>query len=322
MGCPVLWLVIPCYNEQEVLPITSGIFLDNLRKLIDQKMVSPMSRILFVDDGSSDATWDIIARLHDQDEAFEGLKLSRNRGHQNALLAGLMAAERHCDAAISLDCDGQDDVSKIRDMVEQYEAGFDVVYGVRSSRATDTPFKRFTAEAFYRVLSSLGSEIVFNHADYRLMSARAIRGLAQFGEVNLFLRGMVPLVGYPSTTVAYEREERLAGKSHYPLSKMLHLAFDGITSLSIKPLHIITALGFIFSILGFIGTIWAVLTRFFGTYASGWPSLICVVCFFSGLQLIALGVIGEYVGKIYLEVKHRPRYIVEKITWEERHELK
>lgn len=317
MNRPVLWLVVPCYNEQEVLPMSSKLFLDQLLALRDAGEVSDASRILFVDDGSTDATWQIIHDLHDGDPHFEGLKLSRNRGHQNALLAGLIEAEPSCDATISLDADGQDDVTKIADMLAAYKQGYDVVYGVRSSRATDTAFKRFTAEAFYRTVNALGGHVVFNHADYRLMSDRAVRGLMQFGEVNLFLRGLVPLVGFKSTQVTYEREERMAGKSHYPLGKMLHLAFDGISSLSIRPMHIITALGITFSIVGFIGVIWAVLTALFGDYVSGWPSTICVICFFGGLQLLALGLIGEYVGKIYLEVKHRPRYIVDTRTWKD-----
>ena len=314
---PVLWFVIPCYNEEDCLPVTKGLFLDELEVLVDEGAIAPESRILFVDDGSSDTTWEIIRGLHDADPRFEGLKLSRNRGHQNALLAGLIEAEPHCDITVSLDCDGQDDVLKVGEMIAAYRDGADVVYGVRSSRATDTAFKRFTAESFYRVINALGGEVVFNHADYRLMSDRAIRGLMQFKEVNLFLRGVVPLVGYPSATVEYEREERAAGHSHYPLSKMLHLAFDGITSLSDKPLHVITGIGFFFSMVGFVGTIWALLTRIFGEYVSGWPSLACIICFFAGLQLLALGVIGEYIGKIYLEVKHRPRYLVDRRTWKE-----
>ena len=317
MNRPVLWLVIPCYNEQEVLPLSSQLFLEQVLALRDAGEISDASRILFVDDGSTDATWQIISDLHTHDPHFEGLKLSRNRGHQNALLAGLIEAEPSCDATISLDADGQDDVTKIADMLAAYKQGYDVVYGVRSSRATDTAFKRFTAEAFYRTVNALGGHVVFNHADYRLMSDRAVRGLMQFGEVNLFLRGLVPLVGFKSTQVTYEREERMAGKSHYPLAKMLHLAFDGISSLSIRPMHIITALGITFSIVGFIGVIWAVLTALFGDYVSGWPSTICVICFFSGLQLLALGLIGEYIGKIYLEVKHRPRYIVDTKTWKD-----
>ncbi len=317
MNRPVLWLVVPCYNEQEVLPMSSKLFLGQLLALRDAGDISDASRVLFVDDGSTDATWQIIRDLHARDPHFEGLKLSRNRGHQNALLAGLIEAEPSCDATISLDADGQDDVTKIADMLAAYKQGYDVVYGVRSSRATDTAFKRFTAEAFYRTVNALGGHVVFNHADYRLMSDRAVRGLMQFGEVNLFLRGLVPLVGFKSTQVTYEREERMAGKSHYPLAKMLHLAFDGISSLSIRPMHIITALGITFSIVGFVGVIWAVLTALFGDYVSGWPSTICVICFFGGLQLLALGLIGEYVGKIYLEVKHRPRYIVDTRTWKD-----
>ena len=272
-----------------------------------------------MNDGSNDETWDLIKKLSKESNIYRGISLSRNRGHQNALFAGLMECRGKCDISVSIDCDGQDDISKIRDMVQKYSEGCDVVYGVRGSRDTDTAFKRLTAECFYRVLNSMGVEAVFNHADYRLMSARALDGLAQFGEVNLFLRGMVPLVGYKSGTVKYDREERIAGESHYPLAKMVNFAFDGITSLSVKPIHMISALGLVFSVIGALGIAWAIFSAFAGATVAGWSSLMCVVCLLGGLQLLALGVIGEYVGKLYLESKHRPRYIVAERTWKEGH---
>lgn len=315
MASPVLWLVIPCYNEEEVLPITAPIFKKVVNDLMDDGLVSSESKILFVNDGSSDKTWDIISDLADRAPVYRGISLSRNRGHQNALLAGLMECRDKCDISVSVDCDGQDDVSKIREMVEKHQEGCDVVYGVRSSRDTDTAFKRLTAEGFYKVLNSMGVEAVFNHADYRLMSRRALDGLAEFGEVNLFLRGMVPLVGYPSGTVEYRREERIAGESHYPLSKMVHLAFDGITSLSVKPIHLIALLGIAFSLAGVVGIVWAIVSSVTGNTVAGWSSLVCTICLLGGLQLLALGVIGEYVGKLYLESKHRPRYIISERTW-------
>lgn len=313
---PTLWLVIPCYNEEDVLPITAPMFKETVASLISDGLVAKGSRILFINDGSSDKTWKIIQELA-REPIFEGVSLSRNRGHQNALLAGLMECRSKCDISVSIDCDGQDDISKIRDMVLKFNDGFDVVYGVRSSRDTDTAFKRFTAEGFYKVLNLMGVEAVFNHADYRLMSARALDGLAQFNEVNLFLRGMVPLVGYPSSTVEYSREERIAGESHYPLSKMIHLAFDGITSLSVKPIHLIAAIGIMFSLVGLVGVVWAVVSASMGATVAGWSSLVCIICLLGGLQLLALGVIGEYIGKLYLESKHRPRFIVADRTWKE-----
>lgn len=316
MACPILWLVIPCYNEEEVLPITAPIFKKIVDDLIADELASSESKILFVNDGSSDRTWGIISNLASRDSVFKGISLSRNRGHQNALLAGLMECRDKCDISVSIDCDGQDDVSKIREMVEKYQEGCDVVYGVRSSRDTDTAFKRLTAEGFYKVLNSMGVEAVFNHADYRLMSKRALDGLAEFGEVNLFLRGMVPLVGYPSGSVEYRREERIAGESHYPLSKMIHLAFDGITSLSVKPIHLIALLGIAFSLVGVVGIVWAIVSSVTGNTVAGWSSLVCAICLLGGLQLLALGVIGEYVGKLYLESKHRPRYIIAERTWD------
>ena len=313
---PVIWLVIPCYNEEEVLPKTAPLFRKTVQNLIDKGEIASQSKILFVNDGSKDKTWKIIKSLSSETNIFAGISLSRNRGHQNALLAGLMEARDKCDATISIDCDGQDDISKIADMVQCYKEGYEVVYGVRSSRETDTFFKRFTAESFYKLLNALGANVVFNHADYRLLGSKALAGLDEFHEVNLFLRGMVPLVGYPSTTVEYKREERIAGESHYPLTKMLHLAFDGITSLSEKPIHFITGAGLIFSLLGFIGIIWALISVAIHHTVAGWASIICIICFFGGVQLIALGIIGEYIGKIYLEVKHRPRFIVAERTWD------
>ncbi len=316
METPILYIVIPCYNEQEVLPVTSGMFLAKLRQLESEGAISEKSRVLFVNDGSKDRTWEVIQGLCEQDEHFQGVCLSRNRGHQNALLAGLMTARRHADVTISIDCDGQDDINAMDEMLREYAAGCDVVYGVRSKRDTDTWFKRTTAQGFYKVMSALGADTVYNHADYRLMSRRALDGLAQFGEVNLFLRGLVPLVGYRSSSVYYERAERLAGESHYPLKKMLAFAFDGITSLSIKPIRIITALGFFISIVSVIGILWVLITHLVGFTVSGWSSMLCAIFFMGGVQLLCLGVIGEYVGKIYNETKRRPRFIIRETTLE------
>lgn len=271
---------------------------------------------MFVNDGSKDDTWNIIQQLADQDEHYIGIAQSRNRGHQNAVLAGLMEAKDMCDITISIDCDGQDDINAMDEMVKAYLEGCEIVYGVRSKRDTDTFFKRFTAESFYKLLNSMGAEVVYNHADYRLISSRALQELAKFKEVNIFLRGMVPLVGFKSTSVYYERSERAAGKSHYPLSKMLALAFDGITSLSIKPIKMIIGMGVIVAFISFIGIIWAVVEAILGKTVMGWASTTCIICFLSGVQLISVGVIGEYIGKIYMEVKQRPRYIISDRTWE------
>ena len=265
MKKPILYIVIPCYNEQEVLPITSGMFLKKIQDLAAAEKISEESRVLFVNDGSKDNTWQIIQDLAEQDPHFEGISLSRNRGHQNALLAGLMTAKDRCDVTISIDCDGQDDINAMDGMIDAYLDGCEIVYGVRSKRDTDTFFKRFTAEGFYHLMNWLGAQIVFNHADYRLMSSRALREFANFKEVNIFLRGMVPLVGFKSTSVYYERAERIAGESHYPLKKMLALAFDGITSLSVKPIRLITGLGGVVSLLSFIGVIWALIAALLGT---------------------------------------------------------
>ena len=272
--------------------------------------------MLFVNDGSRDKTWQIITDLAGQDKHFLGISQSRNRGHQNAVLAGLMEAKDRCDITISIDCDGQDDINAMDAMVDAYLDGCEVVYGVRSKRDTDTFFKRFTAESFYRLMNWMGAEVVFNHADYRLISSRVLREFANFKEVNIFLRGMIPLVGFKSTSVCYERHERLAGESHYPLKKMLALAFDGITSLSVKPIRMVTGLGAFFAIVSFIGVIWAIVMALLGSTVSGWASTICIVCFMGGVQLLCLGVIGEYIGKIYLETKARPRYIISERTWE------
>ena len=311
---PILYIVIPCYNEQEVLPITAPMFLQQINDLAAAGKISPDSRVLFVNDGSKDRTWEIINELATSDEHYVGICQSRNRGHQNAVLAGLMEAKSRCDITISIDCDGQDDINAMDGMVDAYRDGCDIVYGVRSKRDTDTFFKRFTAESFYKILNAMGAEVVFNHADYRLMSARALEEFAKFKEVNLFLRGMVPLVGFKSTCVTYERHERIAGESHYPLSKMLALAFDGITSLSIKPIRFITGFGVFVALVSFIGVLWAVIEAAMGLTVSGWASMTSIICFVSGVQLICLGVIGEYIGKIYLESKHRPRYIISETT--------
>lgn len=311
---PILYIVIPCYNEQEVLPITAPMFLQKLTDLTAAGKISPESRVLFVNDGSKDRTWEIICDLAARDPHYAGICQSRNRGHQNAVLAGLMEAKSRCDITISIDCDGQDDINAMDAMVDAYRDGCDVVYGVRSKRETDTFFKRFTAESFYKILNAMGAEVVFNHADYRLMSARVLEEFARFREVNLFLRGMVPLVGFKSTCVTYERHERIAGESHYPLSKMLALAFDGITSLSIKPIRFITGFGVFVALVSFIGVLWAVIEAALGLTVSGWASMTSIICFVSGVQLICLGVIGEYIGKIYLESKHRPRYIISDST--------
>ncbi|MEG1126457.1 MAG: glycosyltransferase family 2 protein [Oscillospiraceae bacterium] len=314
MKTPILYIVIPCYNEEEVLPVTAPMFKEKLLSLAKQGKIAKESRVLFVNDGSKDSTWDIIKALSEKDECFEGVCLSRNRGHQNALLAGLSVAKDNADISISIDCDGQDDINAINAMVDEYLGGCDIVYGVRSKRTTDTWFKRTTAEGFYKVMRVLGADVVFNHADYRLMSKRALCGLFEFKEVNLFLRGLVPMVGYKYSSVLYERAERIAGESHYPLKKMLAFAFDGITSLSVKPIRIITGLGFFVSMASVIAIIITVFVKLFGFTVSGWSSMFCAIFFMGGVQLLCLGVIGEYVGKIYNETKARPRFIISENT--------
>lgn len=313
---PILYIVIPCYNEEQVLPITCSMFLEKIKSLVQKEKISDDSRVLFVNDGSKDKTWEIIKQLAKEDCHYKGISQSRNRGHQNAVLAGLMEAKDVCDITISIDCDGQDDINAMDAMVDAYLDGCEIVYGVRSRRDTDTFFKRFTAEGFYKVMNWMGAEVVFNHADYRLVSSRVLQEFANYKEVNIFLRGMFPLVGFKSTSVYYERHERIAGESHYPLSKMLALAFDGITSLSVKPLHLITGLGCGIAVLSFIGVIWSVIVALTGHSVAGWASMTSIVCFIGGVQLICLGVLGEYIGKIYMEVKHRPRYIISERTEE------
>ncbi len=311
---PVLYMIIPCYNEEAVLPLTAPMFLQKITDLADAGKISPDSRVMFVNDGSRDKTWDIICSLAESDPHYIGIAQSRNRGHQAAVLAGLMEAKDRCDITISIDCDGQDDINAMDNMVDEYLNGCEVVYGVRSKRQTDTFFKRFTAEGYYKLLAAMGVEVVFNHADYRLISSRVLQEFANYQEVNLYLRGMVPLVGFKSTSVYYERHERLAGESHYPLKKMLALAFDGITSLSVKPIRMVFFAGLLIMLLSFIGIIWAVIAAFMGKSVAGWASLACIVCFMGGVQCLFLGVIGEYIGKIYLEVKGRPRYIISERT--------
>lgn len=307
---PTLYIVIPCYNEEEVLPITAPLFLKKLEELIEGEIISAGSKILFINDGSKDKTWEIICSISETNPHFSGISLSRNRGHQNALLAGLMHAKDNCDITISIDCDGQDDIDAMDKMIGEYFNGAEIVYGVRESRKSDSFFKRSTAQGFYKFLNFMGAEIVYNHADYRLMSSKALDALACYKEVNLFLRGMVPLVGFKSTSVFYERRERFAGKSHYPLKKMLALAFDGITSLSIKPIRFVTLLGLFVAFISFIGIIWSIILVAMKHTVSGWASTVSIICFLGGIQLLSLGIIGEYIGKIYLEVKARPRYII------------
>lgn len=310
---PVLYLVVPCYNEEAVLPLTAPLFKNKLDFLMAAGRISPDSRVLYVDDGSRDNTWEIVRGLA-AEGPVEGLRLSRNRGHQNALLAGLMEARRYADVTVSIDCDGQDDINAVDEMLTEYAAGCDVVYGVRKSRDTDTAFKRGTARLFYKLMTALGVESIYDHADYRLMSRRALDALAQFGEVNLFLRGMVPLVGYHSSSVYYDRTPRLAGESHYPLRKMVALALNGITSLSVRPLKLITGLGLSVFAASLVMILWSLVRFFLGATVTGWSSLMCVVLFLGGVQLLCVGVLGEYVGKIYAEVKGRPRYIVQEST--------
>lgn len=308
----VLYLVIPCYNEQEVLHETARQLKEKYENLMDSGKISKDSKICFVNDGSKDKTWEIIEELHENDKIFRGIKLSRNKGHQNALLAGLMTVKNECDAAISLDADLQDDINAIDEMVDKFtNEGCDVVYGVRSSRKTDTFFKKFTAEGFYKLMEKMGIEIVFNHADFRLMSKKALEGLEKFDEVNLFLRGIVPLIGYKSDNVYYERKERFAGESKYPLKKMLAFALEGITSMSIKPIRFITFLGLSIFAVSIVMLIYFLVRHFMGATVTGWTSIAVSVWAIGGLQLLSIGIIGEYIGKIYLETKHRPKFIVE-----------
>ena len=309
-----LYIVVPCYKEQEVLPETSRRLKEKVLALRAQGKISDKSRIMFVNDGSSDNTWPIIRQLHEQEpDLFSGVNLSRNRGHQNALLAGLLTAVNYADMIISMDADLRDDINAVDAMVDHYHEGYEVVYGVRSKRDTDTFFKRFTAEGFYKVMKALGVDIVFNHADYRLMSRRAVEGLAQFGEVNLFLRGIVPQIGYKWTTVTYERAERFAGESKYPLKKMLAFAADGITSFSVKPIRMVFSLGVVVFLVSLVMLLYALVAKLTGHTSAGWTSLMGSIWLIGGIQLLSLGVVGEYVGKIYKEAKHRPRFIIESV---------
>ena len=316
-----LYIVVPCYNEEEVLPETSKRLRAKLEQLMAEEKISPHSRILFVNDGSKDKTWELISQLHHDCPLFCGVDLSRNRGHQNALLAGLMTAKDRADMVISMDADLQDDIDAVDEMVDKYHDGVDIVYAVRSSRKTDTFFKRFTAEGFYRLMNAMGAESVFNHADYRLMSKRALEGLAQFKEVNLFLRGIIPMIGYRTDTVEYERGERFAGESKYPLKKMLSFALEGITSLSVKPLRLITGLGFLIFVVSVIMIIYNIVRWAAGATVPGWASLSCSVWLMGGLILLSLGVVGEYVGKIYMESKERPRFIIREVLEENDEEV-
>lgn len=312
-----LYLVIPCYNEQEVLHETARQLKEKMESLKSRNMISDKSRIVFVNDGSKDNTWQIIEELHQSDSIFRGIKLSRNKGHQNALMAGLMTVKNECDAAISLDADLQDDINAIDAMVEKFSEGCDIVYGVRSARKTDTFFKKFTAESFYKIMEKMGVEVTYNHADYRLMSRRALDALEQFKEVNLFLRGIVPMIGYKTDCVYYERKERFAGESKYPLKKMIAFAMEGITSLSVKPIGMITALGVGIFTISIIMLIYFLVRHFMGQTVEGWTSLAVSVWAIGGLQLLAIGIIGEYIGKIYLETKARPKFIIEKYLKDE-----
>ena len=315
---PILYLVVPCYNEETVLPQTAPVFFDKLRALQADGRIHADSRVLFVNDGSRDNTWAVICALAQEDPLACGVALSRNRGHQNALLAGLMFARERADVTVSIDCDGQDDINAVDAMLTEYEDGCDVVYGVRADRKSDTVFKRGSAHAFYRLMTALGVESVYNHADYRLMSRRALDGLAQFDEVNLFLRGLVPLIGYRSSSIYYTRTARVAGKSHYPLHKMLSLAVNGITSLSTKPLKMITGLGLGVSFISLVMIVWTLVRHFSGLTINGWSSTMCVILFLGGVQLLCVGVLGEYIGKIYAEVKHRPRSLIRETTDEKK----
>lgn len=306
-----LFMVLPCYNEEEVLGETSKRLLKLYEDMISGGLISGESRIVFVDDGSRDRTWDIISKLSEENEVCRGVKLAHNAGHQNALLGGLMTIKEECDCAISIDADLQDDINVIPDMVKKFDSGCDVVYGVRSDRKTDSFFKRTTAQGFYKFMSVMGVDVVYNHADYRLMSRRALNNLEDFKEVNLFLRGIVPLIGYKSDSVYYERAERFAGESKYPLKKMLSFAFDGITSFSVKPIKVLWSLGLVVCFAAVIAAIYTLISKFFGYTSDGWASLMCSIWFLGGVQLVSIGVIGEYIGKIYRETKARPRYIIE-----------
>ncbi len=308
----ILYIVVPCYNEQEVLPITTPKLIEQLNALVEAQLIDKESRILYVNDGSIDNTWQLIEQYTQQHPQVCGVKLAGNVGHQNALLAGLEAASERADITISIDADLQDDVAVMRDMVQKYHEGCDIVYGVRRERKTDTWFKRNSALAFYKLMKRLGVKSIYNHADYRLMSRRAVKQLLNYRERNLFLRGIVPLVGYRTDSVFYDRSERLAGESKYPLSKMINFAVNGITSFSIKPVRMVLTLGIIFTLIALGILVYVLIAYFSGRTVSGWASLILSLWFIGGCVLIGLGIVGEYIGKIYIEVKDRPRYNIEK----------
>lgn len=310
-----LYLVAPCYNEEDVLPKTYSLFVNKINQLINENRISKDSKVVFVNDGSKDNTWSIILDLAKNNKCIEGLCLSRNRGHQNALLAGMLETKDLCDVIITLDCDGQHDINAIDEMLMQYENGFDIVYGVRNNRTGDSSFKKLCSELYYKLLNALGGEIITNHADYRLVSSKVLNEFKDFKEVNVFLRGLFPMVGFNSTTIHYNQLDRQAGHSHYSLSKMFTLAIDGITSLSIKPIRIITGIGMFVTLLSFIEIIYTIVIYSMGKTVQGWASMTCIICFVSGIQLISLGVIGEYVGKTYMETKQRPRYIISEKTF-------
>lgn len=305
-----IYLVIPCYNEEEALPVTATVLEKIINGLKEKGKISEGSSVLFVNDGSKDNTWNIICELNAKNPMFKGINLSRNKGHQNALLAGLMAARDYADAVISMDADLQDDVDAIERFIDCFREGNDIVYGVRSSREKDTFFKKYTAESFYKIMRALGADIVFNHADYRLMSKRALEALAEYDEVNLFLRGIIPEIGFNSAVVEYERNERVAGESKYPLKKMISFAFEGITSFSIKPIRMVFNCGIMFFLISAIAAVWAIIEKSMGNTVPGWSSLMVSIWFVGGAVLLGLGIVGEYIGKIYSEVKRRPRYII------------
>ncbi len=305
-----LYIVVPCYNEEEVLPETTKRLTEKLNSMINDKLISKDSRIMYVNDGSKDATWQIIEKFHKENPYVTAINLTRNRGHQNALLAGLMTAKEYADAVISMDADLQDDIEVISEFVEQYKSGADIVYGIRKSRKKDSFFKKYTALAFYKLMEKMGVEIIYNHADYRLMSKRALEALEQFKEVNLFLRGIVPMIGFKTANVLYDRGERFAGKSKYPLKKMLAFAIDGITSCSVKPIRMITSLGFIIFLLSIVMLIYVIIGAISGHTVDGWATVVVLMCFFGGFQIMSIGIVGEYVGKIYLETKERPRFLI------------
>lgn len=314
----LLYVVVPCYNEEEVLETTTRELTKKLDKMVKEKLISKESKIMYVNDGSKDKTWDIIKDLNKSNKYVTGVNLSRNRGHQNALLAGLMTAKEYADIVISMDADLQDDINVVDDMVRKYNDGCDIVYGVRSSRETDTWFKRTTAQSFYKFMSLLGADIVYNHADYRLMSKRALNELEKYKEVNLFLRGIIPLIGFKTATVEYKRNERFAGESKYPLKKMINFALDGILSFSVKPIRLITSLGFIISMLSFIFLIYVIVGHFISGNVTGWTTIVALISFFGSFQILCIGIIGEYIGKIYNETKQRPRYIIERVLNDEK----